>query len=1062
MKTRILSVLFIVALLVAALMITAQAETPATCPCGCGKSLTAITWTEWSGTITPSVTAGGHYKLTGKTTFSNQLKTNVSFVLDLNGNTLTVGKAARAFYVQSGATVDVFSSTNPGGADTRITGRATSTGTSIYINGGTVNLHEGGNVTGYITSAANNGGTIVVNNSGTLNAKGGNVSAVSTTSGGAIYVYGNSTCNITSGTIGAGTVANQAGGAVYSAGTLHIGGDAKITTRNAAKNANVFLTGTATFKLSGRPEINGIEMPNANATFTVDTLEDGANIILDTFPIAVDEANASLTDYVAKGYINAYTPGMVLSVAADNKTISSAYYDCPCCTTEPAEIVWTPWVGSGGQPVAGTHYYVTEDASWTSQTLAVAGEYTLNLNGHTLQTSTSTRFAAFTSGMTLNIVDSGVNGTISTSYGTGNGALFNVTAGTLKLYDGTFRQTNANFGASTGEGAIAQCATNGTIYVLGDAVLDASAVTSTNATRSPLVCKKTAYIQGGTILANAAGNSVYVTTAATSLSVSGGDIRGDLAVAKSGTVTLSGAPTVSEVRFASAGLTVNIENLTTGASIGVNASGAFTAAANNDAAAWVEAGYLTSNVSGKSVVAREGILYIEEVATPVRCPHCGEDVQWTPWEKQTESGHYYLTAGYSSSQYVTAADTDIVLDLRGNWYTSADARSFVIKDGATFSLVNTSETASAVSGGHSSGPVEVQADSTFTLYPGITCKQPAGSENTMAITAKGGTVVFAEDVDMSVLNGKIKNIGGYLEGIEGALLMDEQNTNGGIWYQTAQEAADLFVDANNDFIRLMGAATVKVTQPGTFFNINGHNLAVDPASTVPAKVANMKSTVTAVDPATVTADEGDIQLVTPYTAKVQYVALSNGQGAYTVHRLELQLSYVTFRPSAFGFYYKATFNTDDILASKVTGYGVALSLAGVPDASVTTKTELTDFAAARGTDVKFGGVFGIMKKSNSAAVNVENGMMKVYANCYVKIGDLVILSDNSNVGKTADDVGFSGVGKSLFDVMQALNGMTLEGEQLEAVNAFRTTMESEMGVAWPEAGDTALSTIPLA
>jgi len=255
MKKRILSVLFIVALLVAALMITAQAETPATCPCGCGKALTAITWTEWSGTITPSVTAGGHYKLTGKTTFSDQLKTNVSFVLDLNGNTLTVGKAARAFYVQSGATVDVFSSTNPGGADTRITGRATSTGTSIYINGGTVNLHEGGNVTGYITSAANNGGTIVVNNGGTLNAKGGNVSAVSTTSGGAIYVYGNCTCNITSGTIGAGTVSNQAGGAVYSAGTLHIGGDAKITTRNAAKNANVFLTGTATFKLSGRPEI---------------------------------------------------------------------------------------------------------------------------------------------------------------------------------------------------------------------------------------------------------------------------------------------------------------------------------------------------------------------------------------------------------------------------------------------------------------------------------------------------------------------------------------------------------------------------------------------------------------------------------------------------------------------------------------------------------------------------------------------------------------------------------------------------------------------------------------
>lgn len=886
MKKRILSVLFIVALLVTALMVTAQAETPTTCPCGCGQALDAITWTSWNGQ--DDLTASGHYKLTAKSTKTKETLTDINVVLDLNGYQLINSNDGERTFKLDGAKLYVMSIANTGGKGGEIVSSSKWGGGAVYLDGsselhlysgtvrgyssstvdatsvtsgvihaksGNVYIH-GGTVTGqkYSNLAVNYGGAIYME-SGNLTMTGGTVNGGNANSGAAIYLKSGE-ATLTGGTIYGGTIGATGGGnSLYIANTCKttLGGTLNVPD---GEKFNIFLGGSADVTIEGAPCLNGFYVPRSDNTspkLNTETAKIFVSKPTKTNPLTFT-GTADAAACVASGSIQAADPALTLSYS---EGLVFNTYDCPCCETEPAEIVWTAWVGSGGQPVAGTHYYLVEDGSWTTQASSVEGEYTLNLNGHTMNGS-ATRFAAFTADMTLNIVDSGAVGAIVSSYGQ-NGGIFNVTAGTLKLYDGTFKQTNPDYSKV---GAVAQCATNGTICVLGDAVVDASAVTGANDNYAALVSKTNMTISGGTVIGGANAPAVYVhDTDKATLNIAGGTISGG-----------ANAPAVS--------------------------------------------------------------------------------------------------------------------------------------------------------------------------------------------VAKEGTVEFAEDLDMTAFNGKILSKG-KLKGIGGALLMYQQSANGGIWYQTAQEAADLFVDADHDFIRLMGAATVKATQPGTFININGHDLTVDPASTETVKLANMMSSVTAADPATVTADEADIQLVTPYTKKVQYVALANGEGAYTVHRLELQLSYVTFRPAAFGFYYKATFNTDDVLASKITAYGVALSISGVPDASVYTRTEMTDFAAARGTDVKFGGLYGIMKESNTVAQNIQNGMQKVYANCYVKIGDTVILSDNSNVGKTASDEGFSGTGISLFDVMQKLNGMTLEGDALTAVNDFKAEL-NDLGIAWPDANAEQLEEIPLA
>lgn len=1122
MKKRILSMLLIVALLVVALIVTAQAENPTMCPCGCGVALDSVTWTSWDGST--DLTASGHYQLTAKSTKANETFDGIKVVLDLNGYQLiNLQDGQRPIKLTNGAELYVMSRANTGGKGGEIVSSCSYGGGAIYVDGdsslsiysGTIRPYKasisatsgmihcksgsvsiyGGTITGqgFADTATANGGAIYML-AGDLTISGGTITGGDTKNGGAVYFTGTGTFKMDGGTVKGGSASSYGGavalmsgsaeltGGTIEAGTcttagngesVYIAADCTTVTLGGnlqvpdATKGNIFVGGEANLTISGSPYLNGLYIPRSDNTHPVLNTGSNARIFLSE-PVKADaltfaaESTADAATCVENGIVQAFAPDQTLSY---NEGLVFGDYDCPCCDSE--SITWEAWTGT---PEAGKHYYLTNDGTYDAQTsFNTAGDYTLNLNGHTLEGST-TRFAAVSaSGVTLNIVDSGASGTLATTYSAGNGGLFNVTNGVLKLYDGTFKQTKADFAK---EGAIAQSATSGTIYVLGDAVLDASAVTGNSALRSALVCKKTAYIQGGTILANGAGNSVYALDGST-LSVSGGDIQGDLIVGASDTVTISGAPTVANVRFVTTGHTINIENLTENASIGVEADGAFTATANDNAAAWVEAGYIYSNVQGKVVTAEEGILKIVEAK--IECPSCGESLsasEWKQWVKgttPTESGHYYFTGSDENmGQTVIEGEINICLDLRGNTYNATGYRAFIVKGGAKLSIGNSANSDGTVKASHSNGAIHVQADSAVALHSGV--KIATTDEKPIMINAESnGTVTFAEGMDCAYMSGKIQKVKSGTNNIQlstGAWVIKDY-TN--VWYATAQEAVDNFGDT--DYVRLLEQATVKLVNEGVVVNLNGYNLTVDSDSTAKLKVVSFKSTLTEADAATVTADAEDIEMVTRY-GKAAFIALE-GESGYTVHKLELKLSAVTLRTNACGFYYKAMYECDSVLQSKIDSYGVVLSVYNMPGDNFETETaDINRYTAydgktfVSGEEVTSGAVFGIMKEGIDSEDNAARAMKKVYANSYVKIDDQYIMSDCDNVGKTAEDENFTGVAKSLFDVMQSINEKEAAGEldedKLTLINTFKQNVEDKMGVRWPVIGEETLEAIPFA
>ena len=801
--------------------------------------------------------------------------------------------------------------------------------------------------------------------------------------------------------------------------------------------------------------------------------------------------------------------------------------NCPCgCGKAISEITWTSWDGATDITASG-HYKLTKKATATNEVLTGIN-VVLDLNGYQLiNTKDNQRTFKLTSGAKLYVMSvantGGKGGEIVSNSQYGGGAVYIDGNSEFYLYSGTLRQYTATTTATSVASGIIH-AKSGNVYIYGGTVtgqsysgvavtrggaiyMESGDLTVTGGTINGGYAKSggtiyigsgTASITGGTInagtldaAADGAGTCIYNNGSLTiggtaNLGTRNADGNGNVFLTGTSTLTLSGTPVVNGILQPNANATFTIGQLSTGAKITLDTLPIELDEANENLKSYVEAEYLVAGDAALALSVADDNKTISGKIPDIYCPHCDTDIaaeQWISWDKSatpTESGHYYIAEGTTAAgQYVTPANTDIVLDLRGNWYTAGIRRAFIVKDGATFSVINTKTNVSAVSGGHSSGPVEVQANSTFKMYPNVTYKQPADSENTMFVTMKDGTFVVAEGTNADHLSGHFRYILGTIEGVEGALLMDANTSNGGIWYKTAQEAADAFVDTDHDFVRMRGAATVKGSVEGLRINNNGHNLTIDPETTVPVEVLNMKSLVTAADLATITADEEDIVPVVPYTIKngtsILYVAAPNGEGAYTSHRLEMKLTNVTLRPSVMGFYYKAKFNTDDILADKVDTYGVVFSVDNMPGGDFATETgdinrwtayEGTNFADMRNQTVTSGSIFGIMKNTNSAEKNAQNGMRKIYANAYITFDfGATAMSDNQNAGKTADAEGFTGVAKSLFDLMQAINAMEAAGtlgENAQAIADFKQSVENDMQVQWPAENDTVLTAVPLA
>jgi hypothetical protein len=119
-------------------------------------------------------------------------------------------------------------------------------------------------------------------------------------------------------------------------------------------------------------------------------------------------------------------------------------------------------------------------------------------------------------------------------------------------------------------------------------------------------------ISGGKISGGQAtnyGDDIFVSNAESVVTISGGEVVGQFQISSAKSVTVSGAPKLSNLKL---GTTVKLTlgQLTKDAQIAVAAAGAFTLE-NAQAKAYLDAGYFTCATAGKTIREENNVLIME-------------------------------------------------------------------------------------------------------------------------------------------------------------------------------------------------------------------------------------------------------------------------------------------------------------------------------------------------------------------------------------------------------------------------------------------------------------------
>ena len=320
---------------------------------------------------------------------------------------------------------------------------------------------------------------------------------------------------------------------------------------------------------------------------------------------------------------------IILTVSAES-TVEEA--KCPHCNTALSEITWTAWNATTAKATSG-HYYLESAVKTANQFVPAAADVVIDLRGCSYSiTKANTRAFLINDGITLSIIDSVGTGTISGTR-TSKGSAFCVQGGgVLNLYGGT-----AVAGYNATSGSVAYVETDGILNIYGTAVLDGSAVTDGSGTRGTVYSNGTVNMSGGEIKGASAGSggSIYVEAGNLTISggkisggqaanygddifvnnpesvvtISGGEVSGQFQISVAGSVTVSGAPKLSNLKLSSSVL-LTLDQLMPDAQIAVAGEGIFTIA-NPDAKTYLEAGYFTCLTTGKAIREENEVLIID-------------------------------------------------------------------------------------------------------------------------------------------------------------------------------------------------------------------------------------------------------------------------------------------------------------------------------------------------------------------------------------------------------------------------------------------------------------------
>ena len=141
----------------------------------------------------------------------------------------------------------------------------------------------------------------------------------------------------------------------------------------------------------------------------------------------------------------------------------------------------------------------------------------------------------------------------------------------------------------------------------------------------------------------------------------------------------------------------------------------------------------------------------------------------------------------------------------------------------------------------------------------------------------------------------------------------------------------------------------------------------------------------------------------------RYVAITSGDSV-SYHRLDMQLTTASIRPSDCGIYYSGTWGCDSVLAAQIESYGIAVSLSHMPKTDLE-RDDTCLYSSYEGSRLVSGAtktgvlIKNIMKSSLSASQNVRRGEMPIYATGYVKLTTGAVYTGDRTGAE--DDVAYS-------------------------------------------------------
>ena len=244
------------------------------------------------------------------------------------------------------------------------------------------------------------------------------------------------------------------------------------------------------------------------------------------------------------------------------------------------------------------------------------------------------------------------------------------------------------------------------------------------------------------------------------------------------------------------------------------------------------------------------------------------------------------------------------------------------------------------------------------------------------------------------------------------------NSNGEkAWFES--NAAAVQAAAENSCLKIYTDDAL-VLDKDLYVDLNGHKVTVSGNSTVYG--LDSAGDDYTVSPGMLTVISRSITVAGESSAfnGNKYITLTEEDGAYSFHRIEMKITGVTIRPSSAGMYYTAKWACDDVLKAQITSYGVVASTENMPGVDFASEEEnlytvFTKDAFVNG-EAKTGAVIsGILKEENrTTAENNTSGKTKVYAKAYITF-------ENGQTLVSGDNIGYS-----LYDVMTNLDQLIMK------------------------------------